>query len=72
MVKIEITGCIMKLSQDLRTAVFDIDCLSVYLFNGNHRIIATEQMKGKSFPDIYNICNDWVRNGKYNESDFAA
>jgi len=57
---------------NLRTALFDTDPLSVYLFDKNRRIIATEEMKCKRFVDVMKLCRDWVLYGKYDEADFAA
>ena len=59
-------------SKNLRSAILDAQCMSVYLFNGNHRIIATEQMRGKTIASVMDLCKVWVYDGIYDESDFAA
>jgi hypothetical protein len=56
---------------NLRSAILDITCMSVYFFNGNRRIIATEQMN-KTVVAAMDLCKIWVHDGTYNESDFAA
>ena len=59
-------------SNNLRSALLDTNCMSVYSFNGNRRIIATEQMKGKTVIAVMDLCKIWVHDGVYNESDFSA
>jgi len=56
---------------NLRSALLDISCMSVYFFNGNRRIIATERMN-KSLVEALDLCRIWVYVGTFNESDFAA
>lgn len=58
--------------ETLRTALFDINEGSVYLFNKNRRVIATEKMNYKSLVAIMKLCKDWVCYGTYDEGDFSA
>ena len=59
-------------TETIRSALLDIKSMSVYLFNGNRRIIATERMRDKTIVAAMDLCKVWVYDGIYNESDFAA
>lgn len=67
---IEPTVIKMYSTDNLRSAIFDVECMSVYLFKGNSRIIATSEMKNSPVA-AHNICKRWVKEGSYYESDFA-
>lgn len=73
-INIEQNGPVIKLSnnENRRSAILDIDCMSVYLFRGNRRIIATEHMNNKAVNEALNLCGAWVVYGEYKKSDFAA
>jgi hypothetical protein len=66
-------GSILKFGskENLRSALFDINDMSVYLFDKNRRVIATDNMR-KGPADAIHICRTWILEGIYNENDFAA
>ena len=65
---------VMKIynKNNMRSALLDFNCMSVYFFRGNRRVIATEHLNGKTVAEALKLCGTWVNYGTYEESDFAA